>query len=243
MNNPLCKLSERIYYLPHTQDTDRPNLGYIQGDKFSLMVDAGNSANHVDLFLSCLKEHKLPSPDYVAITHWHWDHTFGMHALKAKSIAGKLTNQLLFQVSQWKWDDQSMMKRLATGEDIELCDKHIRIEYPNRDDIKVITADIVFDQYLDIDLGGVTCELRLIESPHSEDAVAIYIPEEKTLFLGDSSCGDHYHNHGCYDKHKLISYIHYIEEMDFNICVEGHELAISKNQLLQYMKEELDAMS
>ncbi|EKN42222.1 metallo-beta-lactamase family protein, partial [Clostridium botulinum CFSAN001627] len=29
------KLTERVYYLEHNEDTDRPVLGYIKGDKFS----------------------------------------------------------------------------------------------------------------------------------------------------------------------------------------------------------------
>ena len=39
----LKKISECIYYLPPDSETDRPVLGYIRGDRYSLMVDAGNS--------------------------------------------------------------------------------------------------------------------------------------------------------------------------------------------------------
>jgi glyoxylase-like metal-dependent hydrolase (beta-lactamase superfamily II) len=224
------------------EETDRPNLGYIRGDRYSLMVDAGNSGKHANLFLSQLEELNLPYPDYIAITHWHWDHTFGIHAINAKTIAGSLTNGQLSKVKTWSWDDQSMSERLTTGEDIELCDKCIRIEYSNPEDIIIRTADIVFDGKLRLDLGGVTCELLQIANPHSEDSVAIYIPEERIIFLGDASGGDHYHNQGRYDKNKLLSFINFIKETDFDICVEGHDSAISKQQLLEYMKEELDKL-
>lgn len=242
MTNQLHKLTDRIYYLPFMEETDRPNLGYIRGDRYSLMVDAGNSAEHTKLFLSQLNIHNLPYPDYVAITHWHWDHTFGMHEVNAKTIAGKLTNEQLTKVACWKWDEASMADRLASGEEIEFCDKHIRLEYPNPKDIIVKTADIVFDQKLHIDLGGITCELLPIINPHSEDLVAIYIPEEKIIFLGDASGGDHYHNQGRYDKGRLLSFIDFIDAMDFDTCVEGHDNAISKEQLLLYMQEELDKL-
>ncbi len=46
----LMMISDRIYYLPSEERTDRPVLGYIKGDKYSLVVDAGNSADHVQEF-------------------------------------------------------------------------------------------------------------------------------------------------------------------------------------------------
>ncbi len=242
MTNQLHKLSERIYYLPFMEEIDRPNLGYICGNNYSLMVDAGNSRKHTEYFLAQLAELNLPYPDFIAITHWHWDHTFGLHALKAKSITGKLTHEQLTKVAAWRWDDASMGARLITGEEIEFCDKHIRIEYPNPEDIIVKTADLVFEQSLRIDLGGVTCELLPIINPHSEDSVAIYIPEERIIFLGDASGGDYYHNQGRYDKKRLIRFMEFIKEKDFDLCVEGHDHAISKEQLLIYMQEELDKL-
>ncbi len=242
MTNLLHKLSDRIYYLPFMEDTDRPNLGYIRGDHYSLMVDAGNSDKHARLFLSQLEELKLPYPDYIAITHWHWDHTFGIHAINARSIASKLTDRQLAKVKTWSWDDNAMSERLTTGEDIEFCDKYIRIEYSNPKDIIIKTPDIVFDGKLQLDLGGITCELLPITNPHSEDSVAVYIPEERIIFLGDASGGDFYHNQGRYDKDKLLSFIEFIKETDFDTCVEGHDSAISKQQLLEYMQEELDKL-
>lgn len=43
----LKKLTERIYYTESDSKSDRPVLGYILGDKCSVMIDAGNSENHV----------------------------------------------------------------------------------------------------------------------------------------------------------------------------------------------------
>ena len=43
----LYKLSNRIYYSTHEEQRDRPSLGYILGDNFSIAVDAGHSYNHL----------------------------------------------------------------------------------------------------------------------------------------------------------------------------------------------------
>ncbi len=239
MQTKLKQLTERIYYLPCSSETDRPNLGYIRGDRYSLMIDAGNSAKHAALFLDSVNELGLPIPTYVAITHWHWDHTFGMHAVPGIILASKLTNDQLARVMTWKWTEEAMQARLLSGEDIEFCDTHIRLEYPERNDILVKAADIVFEKQLTLYLGGITAQLFALGGPHSDDSVVIYIPEEKVLFLGDSDGGDFYYNEGRYDKVKLTCFIQFLRDLDFVICIDGHDVPASKEELLGYMEEEL----
>ena len=91
----LVKFNDRIFYLPHETLTDRPLLAYIKGDKFSLAIDAGNSDIHVNGFYKALKAENLKKPEMTVITHWHWDHTFGMHNINGLSIAHKKTNEFL----------------------------------------------------------------------------------------------------------------------------------------------------
>ena len=83
----LHKISERIYYSDYDVERDRPILGYIRGDHFSVAVDAGHSDSHLNELYSLLKQHDLPLPDVTVITHWHWDHSFAMHAVNGLTIA------------------------------------------------------------------------------------------------------------------------------------------------------------
>ena len=53
-----------------------PVIGYVKGNKYSLAVDAGNSICHVEKLYSAIRNLGLKQPEYIAITHWHWDHTF-----------------------------------------------------------------------------------------------------------------------------------------------------------------------
>lgn len=235
----LQKLSNRIYYLPHEEETDRPVLGYINGDKYSVAIDAGNSSKHVEKFYNELRNANLRLPDYTVITHWHWDHTFGMHAVAGKTISGHLTNEKLKEVSTWQWTDSDMKERLETGKDIEMCDKCIKLEYLNRENIKVITSNIEFSGSLKINLGGIYCDIMEIEAPHSEDSVLIYVPEEETIFVGDADCEDHYNNHGKYDKNKLEKYIELIRTLDFTNYVLGHDKPESREEVINYLRSEL----
>lgn len=233
----LTKVTERIYYLINDRETDRPVLGYIKGDKYSLMVDAGNSKNHVEKFNNFIEKLNLRLPDYIAITHWHWDHSYGMHAVTGKTIACEITNEQLKIMSEWQWTDEAMKKRLLTGEDIEFADTNIRKEYKALQDIKVIPADIVFKNDLEIDLGGLKVILKNVISPHSEDSVIVYVPEEKAVFIGDAYGVDYYNN--CkYDSVKLKSFINILENLEFNICFSGHSSPINKTELIEYLKSQ-----
>ncbi|WML34492.1 MBL fold metallo-hydrolase [Clostridium sp. OS1-26] len=234
----LKKISDRIYYLPAEEETDRPVLGYIIGDNYSLAIDAGNSSKHVEKFYNELNNKNLKLPDYTVITHWHWDHTFGMCSVVGKTIAGKLTNNKLKEVAKWKWSDADMKNRLETGKDIEMCDRCIKLEYPNRQEIKVTPADIEFSGSLKIDLGGIYCEITEIEATHSDDSVMMYIPKEKTIFIGDADCEDYYNNNGKYDKGKLDALISLLKGIDFNTYVLGHDRPQTKDEVITYLADE-----
>ncbi|MGL4393648.1 MAG: MBL fold metallo-hydrolase [Brevinema sp.] len=235
----LQQLSDRIYYLPHNPDLDRPTLGYIKGDDYSIMIDCGNSKAHLELFMQGLDERALPHPKLAVITHWHWDHTFGMHAFSGKTLANSLTQLRLQQMSTWIWTDEAMRSRLRSGEEIAFCDEFIRLEYKDLSTIKVVPADQVFEQELVLDLGGVHCQIKQVNWPHSYDSNIIYIPEEKVYFVGDADSEDFYHNHGKYQKDSLEEIIHFWESKEFLWHIHGHLSPQNKDQVLSWLNEEL----
>ena len=47
----LNKLTNRIYFLEHDPEADRPMLAYLKGDKLSLAVDAGYSLLMFRIFM------------------------------------------------------------------------------------------------------------------------------------------------------------------------------------------------
>ena len=242
-NMKLKKITDRVYYLPHDPDTDRPVLGYIRGDKYTLAIEAGNSQDHVYKFYEALSDNGLKEPSYTAITHWHWDHTFGMHAISGKSIVCLDTNEKLKEVSKWGWSPGEMSARLESGAEIEFCDQYIKVEYEDPEDIKVITSDLVFEGELTIDLGGVHCLLSQIVAPHSKDSVLAYIPEERVLFVGDAEYEDFYDCGGIYDKESVLSYIETIKEIEFDYYIRSHHDFESKEDALIRLEELLSTIN
>ncbi len=231
------KFSENIYYSDFVRETDRPVLGYIRGDKFSVMIDAGNSQDHMEEFLREIERMNLEMPKYCVITHHHWDHSFGMEFFKGETIVSRKTNDKLEYLKKLKWDKESVLKRLETGEEIEFAYNAMVVEYENFDDIKVSTGDIIFEDKLILDLGNDLCHIVLVGGPHEEDSSLIYLEKEKVLFAGDAHSGDYYHNEGKIDGEKMKGYIGNLEAIDFNTYILGHDNPIEKETIMMLLKK------
>ena len=208
----LKKLSDRIWYYPYEEERDRPNLGYIKGDHFSIAVDAGHSAEHTEEFYRALTEEELPLPTLTVITHWHWDHTFGMHSVNGLCIANSRTNQHLAEFRE---------KIKKEGNNVFFnIHETIRKEYGNGKPVIVTLADLVFDQELLIDAGN--CPVRLIQakSPHTDDSTLVYVVDEKVLFIGDSNCGEF--PSGVKNNELSEALVETISSIGAQICLDGH---------------------
>ena len=233
------RITEHIHMRKCQHYTDRPNIGYIRGERGVLLFDAGNSGANVEQLKMELRDAGLPLPDYLALSHWHWDHSYGAAFWGCPVIADRETDAWLRRMSQWSWDEDSMARRVETGEDIAFCCDMIRREYPDRTKIQVVPADLVFDGRLTIDLGGVRAELIHCKGPHSSDSVLCYVPEDRFVFLGDSNCKDLYGLRWecdievegsftaatealAYDPEKVRDYLALLESLDFTHCVSGH---------------------
>ncbi len=224
----LNRLTDRIYFLAHEPETDRPMLAYIKGDRFSLSIDAGYSASHVQDFYKAIKSEHLKEPDFTAITHWHYDHTFGMHAISGISIAHDKTNEFLKE-------QQELAKNADYMENLKREDAHFRKEYCGQSQLDIVLSDLSFSDKMTLDLGGITAQIFHAVSPHSEDTSCIYIPEEKALFLGDSTSEDFFHD-GYMDKDKLRSLMQMIQEVDCDYCILSHCEPLNKEDLLLYLE-------
>lgn len=233
------KITERCFYMSGDHATDRPSLGYVRGDRFSLVVDGGNSPAHWQVMAASLTEAGLPAPDWCAVTHSHWDHVYGLCAMDAQVIACRGTEAQLCRMQTWRWDGQSMHRRLDTGEDILFCHENILKEYADPQTIRVRTADIVFDDRLTLDLGGVHAELLRLPNSHAADSTVVLIPEERVVFLGDITYHDLHHVPECWHLRRRAQLLEALSGLDFAWAVPGHQEVKSRGALFASLEEAL----
>lgn len=230
----LEKLSKRFWYQTPVSETDRPILGIVVGDNRTLMIDAGNSEAHATYFLKELKDHGLPFPDIVVLTHWHWDHVFGLSALNMLSVSSSKTKTEIEKLVSYEWTDAALGERINFGLEIEFCANAIKKEFGSDRKINVTLPEVVFEKRMEIDLGGVSCVLQHIGGDHSHDSVVVYIKEEKILFLGDSIYPDIFSSKRNYTTFRTMQLLDAIDQFEADTYILSHWKHISKDD---YQKE------
>jgi glyoxylase-like metal-dependent hydrolase (beta-lactamase superfamily II) len=233
----LKKLTNQVYYMEHVQETDRPALGLICGNSYSLIVDAGNSPAHAREFLQEAAKLNVPPVKFVAITHWHWDHTFGMETMGLLTITHRGTKKQLEYMKSLEWDDDSLDMRVEKGEETEFCRDMIKAEMPTREGLKLITPDIIFDDRIEIDLGGISCVIKHVGGVHAEDSCIIYVPEEKVMFLGDCLCEDFHSGPWSYDQKEFKRLIEQIRKYDVENYVTSHHEPETHEEFWSYFND------
>ena len=223
----LNRLTERVWVYPYEEKRDRPNLSYIRGDNWSLAVDAGHSEEHTREFYRALEEEGLPLPQLTVITHWHWDHTFGMHAVHGLCLANERTNQYL----------DAFRRRLeAEGTEFFLeMDERIRNEYEDGKPVVVTPADLVFRGEMLLDAGNCPIRVFQAEAPHTDDSTLIEIPGEKLLILGDCTGGAF--PEWTVDQTLADKLAQTVREINPEICLPGHWTPLSPEIIIQDLLE------
>ena len=218
----LKRVTEHIWMMPFEAERDRPNLGYVKGDHWSLAIDAGHSAAHVKEFYTFLERENLPLPGMTVLTHWHWDHTFGMHAVNGLTLANDRTNGYL---SEWK----DKIEKNGPEEFLAIHES-IRREYGTDTEVIVRKADMVFTGEIVLDLGGCIVKVITADAPHTDDSALVYVEDDKTLFLGDSTCDDFFTGIKRPDLCRKLADT--IRGINPEICMEGHWVPVNPEDTL-----------
>ncbi|EZP59192.1 MBL fold metallo-hydrolase [Exiguobacterium sp. RIT341] len=224
------QLTSRIWYQTPVSETDRPILAVVRGEKHQLMIDAGNSSAHAALFLEEMKKHNLGSPDLLALTHWHWDHIFGMKHLRLPSMATQQTITRMKEMQPYAWTDAALQERMDQGIEIPFCADAIKLEFGTTRDIEVVLPTIGFTGQLEIDLGGVQCQLIEIENDHSPGSLLVYIPEERVVFLGDAMYADIFSSKWNYTVERTTRLLAAIDRLEADYYVWSHGEAMPKSE-------------
>ncbi|MEQ7053791.1 MBL fold metallo-hydrolase [Paenibacillaceae sp. P-4] len=233
----LNKLSDSIYYLSNQNEIERPTLGLVCGDKYSLVIDAGNSVQHARDFLNEIEKLNVPPVKYLVITHAHWDHFLGMNEYNATIIVNSLTDQLLNTWRNYSFDDHSLQEYVDAKKMTSQCVEIIKNEVPNRDVFKLKSSDIVFDGSLVLDLGNKICVIERIRSTHTDDSTVVYVPDEKAIFLGDSIYSTTKNSLFHYKKSNLEPMIEDIQKFDASHFIVGHESICDIEEMDLFWKE------
>jgi glyoxylase-like metal-dependent hydrolase (beta-lactamase superfamily II) len=165
------RISDHVWWMP-PGPPDRPSLCAVVGERWTLALDAGSSRAHTREFLDGVPQ----QPRVVVYTHSHWDHVFGGVEVGGIVVAHALTAQKLVELAARDWNDEANVA------------EHIKQELPSPRVVEVAPADIVFDDTIDFDLGGVAVRVEHVGGDHCDDACVALVEPDAILFLGDALC-------------------------------------------------------
>ncbi len=231
MGSP-SKVTDHVQWLPKAPP-DRPSLCAVVGERRTLWLDAGSSEAHARELLAV-----APSPDFVALTHSDWDHVLGLPALGCPVIAHELTAAKLLELAAADWSDEGLDTRVAAGELEQWHVDDIRVELPSPREVRIVPADIVFRDRLELDLGGVRVELHHVGGDHNAESTVMLVEPDRLLFLGDCL---YEIPSGGYTKAKLEPLIERVRAFDAELYVDGHsETVLSRDEVDAMIAEALE---
>ncbi|KGE73833.1 hypothetical protein DC28_01045 [Spirochaeta lutea] len=223
-----------MWYLPQDERTDRPVLGYVRGTEGALMVDAGMGPGHVADFFEGIRKHVLPSPDRVVLTHWHWDHVLGLDDLSRcglKAYGRGETDRELEGLRGKDWSDSGLDAMVRAGDLPAFSRDCIRREIPEAAQRKIGGLDILVGDERSLDLGGLEVSLVPLDSPHTDDSLAVVVPEYGVTFLGDAIYGRRYRGVYGYRVEQFIAMVHRLLGFGTDWYVISHMDPLSRQGL------------
>lgn len=231
----LQKYTDRVYALPFVDGITKPALGLIIGNKYSLVIDGGQSIEHAKEFLREIHKLNIPPLKYLTLTHFHWDHVSGAETMNLINIINFRTRDNILKIEELIKKDEELSVELLGKVMYSTASK---LKEQVNDGLKLPTADITFEQKVEVDLGGVNVVIENIGGDHSLDSNLVYIKEEKFMFLGDSIYRDLDKEYKCYHIEVIKPLIEKIMRYDTDYYLTAHKPVYNREE----MKEHFDSI-
>lgn len=165
--NDLKQVSEHVYVI-----MGFPNIGIVVGNRATLVIDTGlGERNGATVVRAEQKLAKSPIL-YLATTHFHPEHATGLQAFPANTILIRPN----VQQAELDKDGPAMIDRFRG------------MSAQNKDllaDVRLRPPDILFDNEMKLDLGGVTADLLYYGPAHTDGDISIFVEPDSTLIPGD----------------------------------------------------------
>jgi glyoxylase-like metal-dependent hydrolase (beta-lactamase superfamily II) len=170
--NLTVKLSDHTYVIPDGNVPLVPNVGIVVGSRATLVVDPGLGRRNGETVLREVAKLSKNADLFIASTLFHPEHTTGYVAFPATA---KYVNSNV-QEAEFAESGLSMIRTFAGRSPVtaELLKDAVRRP-----------ADVTFDRYYELDLGGVRVRFLLVGPTHTRGDTGLFVEGDRVLFAGD----------------------------------------------------------
>lgn len=166
------RISEHVWMIPDGRVNLVPNVGFVVGNRATLVIDVGMGPKNGETVLHELATVSHNATVYIVTTHFHPEHVTGAQAFPASAIV------IRNEVQQ----DEVVNKQPERIDNFSRRSPEIKALLAP---VKPRPPDILFGKELALDLGGVTARIFTLGAAHTKGDTYIFIPEDGVLFTGD----------------------------------------------------------
>ena len=167
------KVSEHVWVILDENRAFIPNVGFVVGSKATLVIDTGLGDRNGQIVLEEARKLSANTEFYLTATHFHPEHDLGATAFPANA-------KMLRWRSQQAEADQDGP---ATNERFKGFSP-VLAELLQGASFRA--PDVLFDDEITIDLGGVHVRIFGVGPNHTKGDTAFFVIEDKVLFTGDT---------------------------------------------------------
>ncbi len=151
------------------------NSGFVVGERGVLVIDAHFNATMARQIQDAVRKVTDKPILYLVNTNAHGDHTFGNYAFPAET---RVVGHRKTAESMRHFEAEKALLLPTVGGDASFFD-----------DVELRLPDIVFDDYLRLDLGGRFVELHHFGHGNTPGDTVVYVPEVKAAWTGNLILG------------------------------------------------------
>lgn len=210
------QVSEHCYYVKGFSEIGSAknqnfisNAGIIIAPQGVIVVDALGSPSAAKILIAEIGKLTSKPITHVILTHYHADHIYGLQEFKAigaKVIAHQLGRNYLVSDTAVNRLEASK-KELAPWIDVST---------------KLIVADEWIDHDMQQSFSGMELVLKHVGPAHTPEDLAVLVPSEKVLFVGDLVFSGRIPYVGNANTKGWIHSLEELRKMDVKVIVAGH---------------------
>ena len=167
------KVSDHVHVILDENRAFVTNAGIVVGSKATLVIDTGMGDRNGQILLGEARKIRDNAEYYIAATHFHPEHDLGANGFppNAKMV---------------RWRGQ----QVETDQDGATTVERFRGFSPAvaelLNGVQFRPADILFDDEITVDLGGVHVQIFGVGPNHTRGDTSFFVVEDRVLFTGDT---------------------------------------------------------
>ena len=237
MRQKLIRLAEHVWLWPHNSifHAVQGCVGVIVGANETVLVDAGNSPQLARRIKEELIRSGFPPVSHIIYTHHHWDHIYGACEFQVPVVSHSLCKTILTEEAKRPWGVEYLRQEIKNNPRLRASFTARARAIRDWATFRIVVPDIIFDNWLTLQLGQINLQLEHVGGHHAEDSIVVKVPQAQVMFLGDCYYPPPLHLRTPESKASMAM-LAALESKEYTLYIEGHDKPLTRSKLLTLLE-------